>query len=147
MSKDLYNDIYDLGVLYNFENPTESIGRRRHLFTKSACENISKICLVEYRGNKKLIVKSTEKEGKLSILTWTFGIPRTAICSVLKKYRATGSVENKPRKGRKKLFTERDDNAVLWLVGKKIGCPIYVTLPINLTRRVIELLVASPSLE
>ena len=136
-----------MGVLYNFENPTESIGRRRHLFTKSACENISKICLVEYRGNKKLIVKSTEKEGKLSILTWTFGIPRTAICSVLKKYRATGSVENKPRKGRKKLFTERDDNAVLWLVGKKIGCPIYVTLPINLTKRVIELLVASPSLE
>jgi hypothetical protein len=30
---------------------------------------------------------------------------------------------------------------------KKIGCPIYVTLTINLTRRVIELLVASPSLE
>ena len=25
LSKDLYNDIYDLGVLYNFENPTESL--------------------------------------------------------------------------------------------------------------------------
>ena len=25
LSKDLYNDIYDLGVLYNFESPTESL--------------------------------------------------------------------------------------------------------------------------
>jgi hypothetical protein len=25
LSKDLYSDIYDLGVLYNFENPTESL--------------------------------------------------------------------------------------------------------------------------
>jgi transposase len=33
----------------------------------------------------------------------------STIDSVVKKYRSTGTVENRPRKGRRKLFTARDE--------------------------------------
>jgi transposase len=69
---------------------------------------------------KKMIVKSVEMGGKISNLAQTLSIPRTTIHSVIKKFRNTGSVENVPRKGRKKLFTERDGNAVLRLVKKDV---------------------------
>lgn len=65
-----------------------------------------------------MIVNSMETGGKISNLAQTLSIPRTTIHSVIQKYRKTGSVENVPRKGRKKMFTERDGNAVFRLVKK-----------------------------
>lgn len=57
---------------------------------------------------KKMIVKSVQTGGKISNLAQTLSIPRTTIHSVIKKYRNTGSVENVPKVGRKKLFIERE---------------------------------------
>ena len=59
---------------------------------------------------KNQLVKSYQLNKNISKLASIYGIPRTTVCSVLKKYKQTGSVENKPGRGRKALFTQRDNS-------------------------------------
>jgi hypothetical protein len=48
-------------------------------------------------------------------------IPWSTIDSIVKKYRSTGTVENQRRKGRRKLFTARDEVGLNRLVKKSSG--------------------------
>ena len=57
---------------------------------------------------RERIIKSYEENTNISELSRIFGIPRTTIGSVIKKFNQTGSVENRSGRGRKKLFTVRD---------------------------------------
>jgi transposase len=58
---------------------------------------------------KELIVRLYRKKESRSYISDLLDIPLSTIDSVVKKYRSTGTVENRPRKGRRKLFTARDE--------------------------------------
>lgn len=65
---------------------------------------------------KELVVKSFKDGVKKAELARRFGIPRTTICSIIKKFTLSGTVENKPRSGRKKKFGARCETALSRLV-------------------------------
>ena len=68
---------------------------------------------------KELVIKLYRKKERKSYISDLLDIPWSAIGSVVKKYRSTGTVENQPRKGRRKLFTARDEAGLNRLVKKK----------------------------
>ena len=53
---------------------------------------------------RERIIKSYEKNKNISELSRIFGIPRTTIGSVIKKFNQTGSVEKKVRKRKEKNY-------------------------------------------
>ena len=61
---------------------------------------------------RERIIKSYEENKNISELSRIFGIPRTTIGSVIKKFNQTGFVENRSGRGSKKLFTVRDSTAL-----------------------------------
>ena len=63
-----------------------------------------------------MIVQASFHTPCKSELARLFNIPRTTIGSILKKFHHEENVENKPRSGRRKLFSVRDKNAVVRLV-------------------------------
>jgi len=62
---------------------------------------------------KNIIVELSKYVKNKSELARLVGIPRTTITSLLKKVQTTGSTKNVTRKGRRKLFTGRDKNALV----------------------------------
>ena len=68
---------------------------------------------------KELVIKFYRKKERKSYISDLLDIPWSTIGSVVKKYRSTGTVENQPRKGRRKLFTARDEVGLNRLVKKK----------------------------
>jgi hypothetical protein len=54
-------------------------------------------------------VKLHRKKERRSYISDLLDIPWSTFDSVAKKYQSTGTVENQPRKGRRKLFTARDE--------------------------------------
>ena len=64
---------------------------------------------------KELIVKLHRKKERRSYISDLLDIP----WSTIDKYLSTGTVENQPRKGRRKLFTARDEAGLNRLVKKK----------------------------
>ena len=59
-------------------------------------------------GIKKLFVDLSENGYKLSEISKLLSVPYMTISNIVKKYRNTGSFENKKRSGRPKLESERD---------------------------------------
>ena len=57
---------------------------------------------------KKLFVDLYENGHKLSEISKLLSVPYMTISNIVKKYRNTGSVENKKRSGRPKLESDRD---------------------------------------
>ena len=57
---------------------------------------------------KKLFVDLSENGHKLSEISKLLSVPYMTISNIVKKYRNTGSVENKKRSGRPKLESDRD---------------------------------------
>ena len=74
---------------------------------------------------KELIVKLHRKKERRSYISDLLDIPLSTIDSVVKKYRSTGTVENQPRKGRRKLFTVRDEVGLNCLVKKNRWAPLH----------------------
>jgi transposase len=68
---------------------------------------------------KELIVKLYRKKTRRSYISDLLDIPWSTIDSIVKKYRSTGTVENQRRKGRRKLFTARDEVGLNRIVKKK----------------------------
>ena len=59
---------------------------------------------------RELIVESYRNNKNKSELSKVLGIPRTTISSVIKKFEESGSTENRSGRGRRRLFTVRDEN-------------------------------------
>ena len=57
---------------------------------------------------KKLVVDLYEDGHKLREISKLLSVPYMTISNIVKKYRNTGSVENKKRCGRPKLVSDRD---------------------------------------
>ena len=57
---------------------------------------------------REWIIKSYEENKNISELSRIFGIPKTTIGSVIKKFNQTGSIENRSERGRNKLFPVRN---------------------------------------
>jgi len=74
---------------------------------------------------KELIVKLHRKKERRSYISDLLDIPWSTIDSVVKKYLSTGTVENQPRKGRRKLFTARDEVGLNHLVKKHRQAPLH----------------------
>ena len=45
-----------------------------------------------------------------NVIAKVLGLSRSTICNIIKRYTARGSIENRPRTGRRKSFTKRDAN-------------------------------------
>jgi transposase len=73
---------------------------------------------------KELIVRLYRKKESRSYISDLLDIPLSTIDSVVKKYRSTGTVENQPRKGRRKLFTARDEIGLNRLGKKNCRAPL-----------------------
>ena len=73
---------------------------------------------------KELVIKLYRKKERKSYISDLLDIPWSTIGSVVKKYRSTGTVENQPRKGRRKLFTTRDEVGLNRLVKKNRRAPL-----------------------
>lgn len=61
---------------------------------------------------KQLIIQLSSEKKTPTEIGKLLDVPRRTVGSVIKKNHQTGSVENKPRSGRRKLFTDRDVNAL-----------------------------------
>lgn len=59
---------------------------------------------------RELIVESYKINKNKSELSKILGIPRTTIASVVKKFEESGCIENRSGRGRRRLFTIRDEN-------------------------------------
>lgn len=59
---------------------------------------------------QELITESYRNNKNKSQLSKILGIPRTTISSVIKKFEESGSIENRSGRGRRSLFTVRDEN-------------------------------------
>ena len=59
---------------------------------------------------RNLIVQSHQEGKNQCELARIFNISRSTIKSIIKKYKQHGAVENRPGRGRKCLFTNRDVN-------------------------------------
>ena len=57
---------------------------------------------------REMIINSYRENKNKAELSRIYGIPRTTISSVIKKYQDYGTVENRGGRGRRKLFTDRD---------------------------------------
>jgi transposase len=69
--------------------------------------------------SKELIVQASFRTPNKAELSRMFNVPRTTISSILKKFEEEGTVETKPRSGRRVLFTARDTTAAVRLVKKE----------------------------
>ena len=69
-------------------------------------------------------MKLHRKKERRSYIADLLDIPWSTIDSVVKNYRATGTVENQSRKGRRKLLTVRDEVGLNRLVTKNRRAPL-----------------------
>ena len=80
---------------------------------------------------KELIVKLHRKKERRSYISDLLDIPWSTIDSVVKTYLSTGTVENQPRKERRKLFTARDEVGLNCLVKKHRRAPLHEITTFN----------------
>ena len=66
--------------------------------------------------DKKLFVDLSENGHKLSEISKLLSVPYITISNIVKKYKNTGSVENKKRSGRPKIESDSDYKKVERLV-------------------------------
>lgn len=78
---------------------------------------------------KNLVVKEYKKGTSYRGIGGILDLPHTTVQYILKKYKDTGSVENKPRSGRPKKLSRRDVSLIVREVGKnpRISGPELVT--------------------
>ena len=62
---------------------------------------------------KQRIITSFQSGIKQSEIARTLRLNRCTVCAVIKRYRERGSVENKPRTGRKKKLSVQDERSIL----------------------------------
>lgn len=71
----------------------------------------------EISGEVRELVVKCHQEGKSQYqVAEIFDIPRATVQSILKKFKQHGSVENRSGRGRKRLFTQRDENKLSRIV-------------------------------
>ena len=68
---------------------------------------------------KSMIVGMFKAGKKPSMIATKLGINNSTIYKFLKRFKQTGSIENKKRKGRPPKWTTRDNNRLSILVKKK----------------------------
>lgn len=61
-------------------------------------------------GLRELIVKCHKEGNSQYKIAQIFGIPRGTVQSILRKFKQHGVIENRPGRGRKCLFTKRNEN-------------------------------------
>lgn len=62
---------------------------------------------------RKLIIRAVQEKKSHREVATLFGVSKTSVTNLLKRFRERNNVQNKPRSGRPKVTTERDDKILV----------------------------------